>query len=108
MTPTLILWLLTLAALCISTFALFAALHTSDRSLYKRLSALSGSLDEHSATLDLLGEQLKALRQRENMRAYRARRNGKSEEPDEPPQDSRDWVHRTNEQLALSRLGVRK
>ena len=97
-----------MAALCASIFALFVAHRSSGQYLSRRLSALSDTLKEQSATLDTLAEQLKAMRQRENMRAYRHRRNGKSDEADEPPQDSREWVHRTNEQLALSRLGVRK
>lgn len=112
MIPTLALWSLTLAALCASIFAVYVALRSSDRYLSRRLSALSESLREQSATLDTLGEQLKALRQRENMRAYRNRRAGKSEEPSDedesPAADQRDWVHRMNEKLALSRLGVRK
>jgi biopolymer transport protein ExbB/TolQ len=111
MIPTLLLWSLTLAALCTSIFALFVAYRSSAQYQSKRLFDLSNSLREQSATLDTLAEQLKAMRQRENMRAYRNRRSGKSEELDEPDDragDQRDWVRKMNEQLALSRLGVRK
>lgn len=104
---TVLLWSLTLAALFASIFALSVALRSSDRSLYSRLSALSMQCKEQSATLDELSAQLKAMRQRENMRAYRDRRNGKSAEPD-AGDDPRAWVNETNKQLALSRLGVRK
>lgn len=109
--PTLALWFLTLAALAASTCALFVALRTSDRSLLKQLSALLTRSREMEATLDELSAQLKAQRQRENMRAYRARKNGKSEEaePDLVDQaDGRAWVREMNERLARARLGVSK
>ena len=108
---TLLLWLLTSVALFASIFALSAVLRTSDRSLSRQLSALSTRSRELEATLDELSAQLKAQRQRENMRAYRARRNGKSEEPDQDlvdQADSRAWVNKMNEELARARLGVRK
>jgi uncharacterized coiled-coil protein SlyX len=108
-TPTLALWFLTLAALFASIFALSVALRSSDRSLFSRLSALSMQCKEQSATLDELSAQLKAMRQRENMRAYRDRRAGKSAEAEPDTEgDPRTWVRETNKQLALARLGVRK
>lgn len=111
MTTTLLLLSLTLAGLCISIFALFAAHHSSGRYQSKRLSELSDTLREQQGTLDTLAEQLKAMRQRENMRAYRNRRahTDDDETPAEPKtRDQRDWVRQMNETLALSRLGVRK
>jgi len=105
--PTLLQWLLTSAGLFISIFALFVALHSSDRSLSKRLSAHSTQLQEQQATLDELSAQLKALRQRENMRAYRRRRGGESNEDEQLElSDGRSWVQNMNEKLARARLGV--
>ena len=106
--PTLLQWLLTAAALFASMSALFVALHTSDRSLSKRLSALSTAFKEAEATLEELSAQLKAMRQRENMRAYRRRKGGESSEIDELPADGRSWVQEMNERLARARLGVPK
>lgn len=117
-TITLVTLLLSSVGLFVSIFALSVALHSSDRSLSKRLSGLSTSFKEAEATLDELSSQLKALRQRENMRAYRARKTGKSAalddwvDPDdlatsESSGDGRRWVQRMNEQLARARLGVK-
>ncbi len=105
--PTLLLLLLSSVALFTSIFALFAVLRTSDRSLSRQLSALSTRLKEQEATTEELGGQLKAMRAREHMRTYRRRKAGDAETDEDPPADKRDWVRKTNEQLALSRLGVK-
>lgn len=109
---TLLLWSLTLVALCASIFALSAVLRSSDRSLSRQLSALSTRLKEQEATMEELSGQLRSMRAREHMRAYRARKAGKSDEPE--PQDElelgegRAWVQQMNEKLARARLGVPK
>ncbi len=84
MVPTLLLWSLTAVALCLSIFALAVAFRTSDPSQSRRLSALSTSLKEAEASLDELSAQLRAMRQREAMRAYRLRKRGGSQDDDEP------------------------
>lgn len=112
MEPMHAMWFLTLAALFASIFALVVAFRTSDPSLSRRLSGLSTSLKEAEATLDELSAQLKAMRQRENMRAYRDRKRAgaEDEEPAAEParrgQSNRDWVQEMNERLARARLGV--
>lgn len=111
-TTTLLLLSLTSVALFTSIFALSAVLRSSDRSLSRQLSGLSTRLREVETTLDELSAQLKALRQRENMRAYRSRKAGKSDDP-EPELDlddtsGRAWVQQMNERLARARLGVPK
>lgn len=110
--PMLLLWSLTLAALCASIFALSAVLRSSDRSLSRQLSALSTRLREQEATLEELSGQLKSMRAREHMRAYRARKDGKSLEGDAGEQldlgAGRAWVQDMNERLARARLGVPK
>lgn len=110
--PMLLLWSLTLAALCASIFALSAVLRSSDRSLSRQLSALSTRLREQEATLEELSGQLRSMRAREHMRAYRARKRGESPE-DEPQSElelggGRAWVQAMNEKLARARLGVSK
>ena len=110
MIPTLVLWSLTLAALCASIFALLVAVRSSDRSLSRQLSALSTRSRELEATLDELSAQLKAQRQRENMRAYRLRKGSKTETADDldeettSTQSADEWRRRMNRQLALKGL----
>lgn len=106
---TLLLWFLTSGALLTSIFALFVALRTSGPFLSRQLSALSMTLREQQTNLDELTLQLKAMRQRENMRAYRRRKGGESSETDdEPAGNGREWVQSMNERLARARLGVPK
>lgn len=107
MIPTLILWSLTLAALSISIFALSVAYRSSARSLLKQHSALSMLQREQTEQLENLTLQLRNLRSRMNMQAYRARKRGKSEERDDEddPGSERDsqleWKRKMNLQLAL-------
>lgn len=74
---TLFGWSLTLAALSLSIFALFAVRRTSGRSLSKQLSALSTRLESIEADQELLKQQtrldLKRLHARLATQRYRQR-----------------------------------
>jgi len=101
--PTLALWFLTLAALSASIFALFAVLRSSAH-------AQSKQLYEHSMQLEQLTLQLRNLRSRLNMAAYRERKASEAgstssiTENDDAPDAQRDpdaWKRAMNRTLAL-------
>lgn len=114
-TPTLAMLSLTLVSLAASIFALVVALRTSDRSLSKRLSALSTSLADQVATLDDHAVQIRALRARINMGKLRAERkaaeesgadSGNGTAPLSPQGESADdrWARETNLAIATGRI----
>lgn len=99
--PMLITLSLTLAALCISIFALIVVRRSSAQSL-------SSQLSEHSILLEQLAHQLRNIRARLNMQAYRARKRGESPESEENGVEvapaaagSTEWKRKMNLQLAL-------
>lgn len=103
--PMLILSFLTLAAVCVSIFALAVVRRSSGQ---RQLSLLS----EHSTQLEELSLQLRNLRARLNMQAYRARKRGESTESTNNEdsaelapvsKSAEDWKRRMNLQLALNR-----
>jgi len=114
-TPMLTLWLLTLAALSISISALFVAYRTSGRYLSRQLSALSELSKELHENQENLTQQLRNIRSRLNMQAYRKRKlatDGDAPASDEElplagprPGSDRDagleWKRKMNLQLAL-------
>ena len=103
MNLTLIPLSLSILALAVSTCALFVALRTSARSLSKRLYELSASLNEQAEMSERLTTQLRNLRSRLNMQAYRARKVTGDQTDGEPSgEESPDsWKKRMNRQLAL-------
>jgi len=114
--PMLVMLSLTSVAVLLSISALVVALRSSDRSLSRRLSALSTSLGEQTQTLEAQQLLLRNLRARIGMTALRARRSAESETPGDgsgngtlprsPPGESADdkWARETNLALALGRI----
>lgn len=70
---TLALWLLTLVALSLSTYAAIVSFRTSDRSLLRQLSELSTQLEEARLLHAQLAERVVRLNARLSMRNYRER-----------------------------------
>lgn len=114
-THTLILWFLTLVALSTSISALFVAFRTSGRYLSRQLSALSELSKELHENQENLTQQLRNIRSRLNMQAYRKRKL--ATDGDEPASDEElplagprpsgdresqlEWKRKMNLQLAL-------
>lgn len=110
MTHTLILWSLTGLALLLSIFALAVAWSTSDRSLAKRLRELSIRCSDLEAQFENMTAELRKLRARANMQAFRGRKAGESSQTVDPEQDresdGREWVRSMNERLMQAKLGL--
>lgn len=104
--PMLILSFLTLAAVCASIFALIVVRRSSAQRQFSLLS-------EHSTQLEELSLQLRNLRARLNMQAYRARKRGESTEQTTESDSvgelapagsaAAEWKRKMNLQLALGR-----
>jgi len=95
--------LLTLAALFASTFALFAARRSLALSRSRLPSELLTRLAEAEANLETLSSQLRNVRSRLNMQAYRAR---KAEEPEPEADNGAEWRRRMNAELAAGRISA--
>jgi len=87
---------LSLIGIGISISAYVAVRRSLGTSLSKRLS-------EHSIALEELTLQLRNLRARLNMKAYRDRKNQNGESDSDPPpaQTGETWKDRMNRELAL-------
>jgi hypothetical protein len=109
---------LTLAALCISTYAAIAARRTSGRSLSRQLAALSTRLEELDEQHQLLAAELNRQRSKWNMEKLRRKReqaesadqqtNGygsPSQNGGDVESDKDEWTRQTN--LAIARGEIR-
>lgn len=88
MLTTLALFILSLVALSVSMFAAYVSRRTSARSLSKRLDELLSRCSEVETSLEVVSGQLKNLRARLNMQAYRKRRDQEESEDSSTPSET--------------------
>lgn len=108
--PMLITLSLSLTALAVSTFALFAARRSSDRSLQKRLQELSMQHSELAETVESQSLAIRNLRSRANAAMARAKRASDAESADQgsnsidPELAKDDWQREMNLKIATGQV----